>query len=54
MILASLALVGFAFNIWLYCDDIHKRNGQLDKGPAAKDEEPAEGTVPLEPAAGQI
>jgi len=37
MILAGLALVGFAFNIWLYCDDIHKRNGQLNKGPAEEE-----------------
>ena len=30
-LLASLAMCGTALNIWLYCDDIRNRGGQLDK-----------------------
>lgn len=39
ILLAAFALTGFCFNIWLYCDDKHKRNGQLDKVPSAEEGE---------------
>lgn len=31
MLLTGLALVTFMINVWLYCDDIKKRDGKLDK-----------------------
>ena len=31
MLLTGLALVTFMINVWLYFDDIKKRDGKLDK-----------------------